>query len=92
MLKGYPDKNNYLRAHLCKNSKIKTFGVHKLVAIMFLPNKFNYNQINHKDENKQNNCVNNLEWCTTIYNINYGTRTKRAVETRKKNRILKKGS
>ena len=38
----------------------------------------NLPQINHKDENKQNNCISNLEWCTNVYNRNYGTRNKRA--------------
>lgn len=76
--KGYLDKDGYYRAYLCKNGKIKTIGVHRLVALMFIPNEFNYKQINHKDENKQNNNVNNLEWCDCKYNINYGTRTERA--------------
>jgi hypothetical protein len=40
---------------------------------MFLNNPNKYDQINHKDENKLNNCADNLEWCTAKYNINYGT-------------------
>lgn len=81
---GYPDKNGYLRAYLCKDGKIKTIGIHRLVAIMFIPNPLKMPQINHKDEIKTNNNVNNLEWCSCEYNINYGTRTKKAIFSRKR--------
>lgn len=53
--------------------KRKNERVHRLVAQAFIPNANNYPYINHKDENKTNNCVNNLEWCTAEYNSNYGT-------------------
>ena len=53
--------------------KNKTIMVHRLVALAFLPNPNNLPEINHIDENKENNCIENLEWCTSEYNINHGT-------------------
>lgn len=47
--------------------------MHRLVALAFIPNPNNYPQINHKDEDKGNNNVDNLEWCTAKYNMNYGS-------------------
>lgn len=61
-----------------KDGKRKRIRVHRLVAQAFIPNPNNYSIINHKDENKENNRADNLEWCTQKYNINYGTRTERA--------------
>ena len=62
----------YFKVRLCKDGNNKQVLVHRLVAEAFLPNPQNLPQINHKDENKQNNCVDNLEWCDAKYNINYG--------------------
>lgn len=59
-----------------------TYMVHRLVAYMFIPNDdIKKNQINHKDENKTNNHVSNLEWCDCKYNINYGNRNIRVSES-----------
>ncbi|WP_366942566.1 NUMOD4 domain-containing protein [uncultured Thomasclavelia sp.] len=66
------------------NGKITRPFVHRLVAEAFIPNPHNYPEINHKDENKLNNEISNLEWCTTKYNANYGTRNKRISETNRK--------
>ena len=54
--------------------KGKMFRVHRLVAEAFLDNDENLPYVNHKDENKENNNVYNLEWCTASYNLNYGDR------------------
>lgn len=70
-------RNGYLRVELSKNGKRKNFLIHRLVAEAFIPNPDNLPCINHKDEDKTNNTVSNLEYCTYEYNINYGTRNKR---------------
>lgn len=72
---------NYKTVILFKRSKAKTCFVHRLVAESFIPNPENLPVINHKDENKLNNCADNLEWCTQKYNINYGTGIKRRVKS-----------
>ena len=73
-------KDGYLRAYLCKDGKMKAFYVHRVVALAFIENPQNLPFINHKDECKTNNNVDNLEWCTFKYNINYGTGIKRREE------------
>ena len=70
-------KFGYLLVNLWKNHKMKTFKIHRLVAQAFLPNQNNLPQVNHKDEDKTNNYVENLEWCTVKYNNIFGTRLKR---------------
>lgn len=63
--------SGYKRVTLYKNNKPKTKLVHRLVAEAFLPNPDNLLVVNHKDENKLNNIVTNLEWCTQSYNTSY---------------------
>lgn len=72
------NENGYEHVRLYKNGKGKTYRVNRLVAMGFIPNPNNYPEVNHIDENKVNNSINNLEWCTRKYNANYGTRNKRA--------------
>ena len=73
-LKPIRNQKGYERVFLSTNKCGKNFPIHKLVATAYIPNPNNFPQINHKDENKENNSVNNLEWCTNKYNSNYGTR------------------
>lgn len=77
--------NGYLNIMLVKDGIKKRFFVHRLVACAFIPNPYNLPFVNHKDENKENNCVDNLEWCTAKYNSNYGNRNKKMLESRNKN-------
>ena len=66
-------KKGYCNVYLYNEDGRKFFLVHRLVAQAFIPNPNNYPEINHKDENPLNNCAENLEWCTSKYNNNYGT-------------------
>lgn len=96
--------SGYVVVNLNKNGKYSTKFVHRLVADAFLPNR-GFHQVNHKDENKQNNFVfinpdgsvneekSNLEWCTSAYNANYGTRNERMRKKKMKrvNQYTKEG-
>ena len=64
----------YLHVGLFKDGKVTIRNVHRLVAITFIDNPHGYPEINHIDEDKTNNAVNNLEWCTHKYNSNYGAK------------------
>lgn len=80
---GYFMKNTifpsgYLYVSLYKDGVSKQFRIHRLVAEHFIVNPNNLPFVNHKDEDKLNNNADNLEWCTNEYNLNYGTRNKRA--------------
>ena len=68
-------RGTYYYVRICSSQDgINTrIPIHRLVAEAFIPNPNNLPCINHKDENKLNNCVDNLEWCTRKYNTNYGT-------------------
>lgn len=77
-------KNGYLMVILCKEGKRKTFLVHRLVATAFLENPNGYRCVNHKNEIKTDNRVENLEPCTYKYNINFGTCIQRRVEKQSK--------
>lgn len=80
VIKTKRSRYGYRYVFLFKNSNRKMKLVHRLVAKAFIPNPNNYPQINHKDENSLNNRVENLEWCTQKYNMNYGTLPKRRKE------------
>ena len=74
------EPTGYYRVNLYKDGKVKKCAIHRLVAEVFLPNPSNLPQVNHRDEIKQNNYVENLEWCTPSYNSSYGTRMQRVKE------------
>lgn len=82
MLKNMLGTNGYLYIVLSKSSEEKKVHIHRLVAEAFIPNPNNLPQVNHKDEDKTNNLVENLEWCTQAYNNCFGTRLERQIEKR----------
>ena len=77
--------NGYKSLNLHKGKQQKSEWVHRLVAKTWLPNPYNYPQINHKDENPSNNAVSNLEWCSPKHNANWGTRNIRTAITQRNN-------
>ncbi len=74
LLKPLTDGHGYSFICLCVNGVKKNRKIHRMVAEAFIPNPDNLPCINHKDENKANNHVDNVEWCTYSYNNLYGTR------------------
>lgn len=81
LLKLALKKSGYMYVALSNiNKTIKHLRVHRLVAEAFIPNPDNLPVVNHKDEDKTNNQVDNLEWCTFKYNTNYGTRNTKIKE------------
>lgn len=85
----------YQFVRLCKKGNVKCLYVHRLVAQAWLPSpQLDQTEVNHKDEDKTNNRVENLVWCNRKDNINYGTRNQRVAEALSK-RVLqydKKGN
>lgn len=73
---------NYFSVVLQKDGVAKCYRIHRLVAQEFKPNPDNLPCVNHKDENKLNNNIENLEWCTYKYNSNYGTAIERCRQKR----------
>ena len=103
ILSLFEDRDGYLRINLKKDKKMKQYGVHVLVANTFLNiNNFkhmeyedlskidiNRLQINHKNENKKDNCIYNLEFCTVAYNTNYGSREQKIIQLDLSGKIIK---
>lgn len=86
------DKDGYKLVNLSRNKKIYTKKVHRLVAQTFIPNPNNYPEVNHKDGDKANNRVENLEWVTHQQNIvhsyKYGLRKKHTGKYNKSSRVV----
>ena len=80
MLKPHLNHNGYLKHHLYRHDKQKELFLHRILAIAFIDNPGKKPQVNHIDENKLNNDLSNLEWCTGRENLVHGTRTKRVAE------------
>ena len=71
IMKGLDNGKGYLFVQLCKDGKVKNCRINRLVAQAFLPNPNNLPEVNHKDKIRTNNKVENLEWCTSQYNVEY---------------------
>ena len=80
VLKPHLNHKGYLKHHLSKNNKLKELFLHRIVATAFIDNPEGKPCVNHIDENKLNNDLSNLEWCTVRENLIHGTRTKRVAE------------
>jgi HNH endonuclease domain protein len=81
---SFENKNGYHVVSLYRDGKSKRFFVHRLVACTFLSNPTNLPQVNHKDEIKTNNHVDNLEWCDAKYNTNYGNCIEKRIAPQRK--------
>jgi len=77
-------RGSYLAVRLYIKGTYKLYDVHRLVAEAFIPNPDNLPQVNHKSEVKTENSVDNLEWCDSKYNCNYGTRNRQIGNKRKR--------
>lgn len=80
LIKPIVRKDGYVFLTLNKKGKQYNKFLHRLVAEAFILNLSNYKQVNHKDEDKTNNCVENLEWCNSKYNMNYGKKAKQRIQ------------
>jgi hypothetical protein len=85
ILKNHTDIKGYLYCSLSKERKLKHHKVHRLVALNFIPNLENKPQVNHKDGNKKNNKIENLEWCTAKENVQHAFKTKLRIIQKGKN-------
>ena len=90
IMKPYKNSDGYLQVGLYKDDKGKKYYVHRLVADTFLENPEEYTEVNHRDEDKENNRADNLEWCSRSYNNNYGTKNKRISEKNTNNPKISK--
>ena len=83
ILKPIDNGKGYKHIKLFKGGKRKPYYIHRLVAQTFIDNPNNYTEVNHIDENKENNHMDNLEWCNREYNLSYNLGIKRRAESRK---------
>lgn len=84
ILKAGKSGRGYLYVILFKGGKGKPYTVHRLVAEAFIPNPQGLPEVNHISEDKEDNRVSNLEWCSHIDNCSYGTRNRRIAEKNSK--------
>lgn len=80
VMKRKRNNRGYVQACLWKDGVAHYFLLHRIVAEAFIENPDELPQVNHKDEDKENNAADNLEWCTNLYNRRYGTGYQRSCE------------
>lgn len=90
ILKQATDIRGYKFVNLNKEGKQFHLSVHRAVALTFIPNPKNYPHVNHKDEDKTNNKVSNLEWCTPRYNSHYSNSKPVLMLDKNTNEVLKR--
>lgn len=90
IMRGTPNEDGYLKVHFkIKEKNInKVLFIHRLVAQTFISNPDNLPQVNHKDGNKKNNNINNLEWCTNLYNQKHAWENSLHKPTKKEGRLI----
>lgn len=84
------NSRGYYHTCLRKDGRSVTVYIHRIVAKAFLPNPDNLPLINHKDEDKTNNRVDNLEWCSVYYNLHYGSAIENLIKSIKKHPYFSK--
>lgn len=85
-------QDGYLHIMLSDESKTKkSITIHRLVALAFVPNPNGFTEINHRDEDKENNQADNLEWCDRLYNCRYGTRGERISKAHQRPVVMSNG-
>ena len=83
-LKQHNNGHGYYWAQITDGHRhYKRLYVHRCVAMAYIPNPNNLPEVNHKDRDRGNNCLNNLEWCDRQYNVNYSCKKVKCVETNK---------
>lgn len=88
LLSPKTDKDGYKVVTMRRDGIAKSYRVHRLVAITFIPNPNDYPVVNHINEIKDDNRVSNLEWCTVEYNDNYGSRNFKMSNTKQTKPVL----